>query len=258
MKSIIFGGCSFTWGEGLYYYSDFNNLIVQNEGQFDHQFLTDAHLRYKDTLRFPRLVANHFNTIEIVKSTNGGSDLSTIEFVNQVLGEGENNVKYTINEIDYIIFQTSQIVRNGFEFSYGGEIHDTSKMTSDKPFVNWLIENNLTYDEWFETYKQNVFNTIKNFLTLYENRGIKTKILCWQNDLIELIKNDDFTNKRHIKLEYSYTTYNSISDLIDHNKNMTISSDYMNFKSPINNKHPSKLCHQIIANNIIENITKDL
>ena len=53
-------------------------------------------------------------------------------------------------------------------------------------------------------------------------------------------------------------TYDSISDLINGNKNMTISNDYMTFKNPILDHHPSKLCHQVIANNIIENIKNDL
>lgn len=258
MKGIIFGGCSFTWGHGLYYYSDFDNLVIQNEGQFDHSFVTDAHLNYKDSIRFPRLVANYFNTIEIVKKDNGGCDYRTIEFINAILGEGENNMKYSINEIEYIVFQTSQIVRNGFDFTYDGETYNTSKMISDIPFVNWLVENNLTYDEWFINYKQTVFDNIKKFIKLYEDVGIKTKILCWQNDLLELIKNDTFTSSKHVKLTHSYMTYDSISDLIDNNKNMTISTDYMTFKNPILDKHPSKLCHQVIANNIIENIKKDL
>jgi hypothetical protein len=32
----------------------------------------------------------------------------------------------------------------------------------------------------------------------------------------------------------------------------------MTFKNPILDKHPSKLCHQVIADSIIENIKKDL
>ena len=26
MKGLVFGGCSFTWGQGLYYYSDLPRL----------------------------------------------------------------------------------------------------------------------------------------------------------------------------------------------------------------------------------------
>lgn len=26
MKGVLFGGCSFTWGQGLYFYSDLPNL----------------------------------------------------------------------------------------------------------------------------------------------------------------------------------------------------------------------------------------
>ena len=63
-KGIVFAGCSFTWGQGLYYYSKMETLKEPAPEQYEHKLVTDAHKRFMATLRFPRLVANHFKTFE--------------------------------------------------------------------------------------------------------------------------------------------------------------------------------------------------
>jgi hypothetical protein len=258
MKGIIFAGCSFTWGQGLYFYSDFPNVVPQTDDDFHPDKLTDAHIKFKDSIRFPRLVANHFNTIEIVRKPNGGNDKMSMDFVNGILNDGGDDGKYYIGEIDYIILQTSQIVRNGFEFIYNNTKYNITDSHSDKVFINWLIQENLTYDEWFTSFCQQVFDDIKKFFIFYEEKGIKTRVLSWQNDLVPYILNDKFMNDRHIKLDYMTDRYNSIDDLVKSNQNMLIATDYSTFEKPINDRHPSKLCHRIIANNIITNIKKDI
>ena len=256
MKGIIFAGCSFTWGQGLYFYSDFPNVVPQTDDNFHPDKLTEAHIKFKDSIRFPRLVANHFNTIEIVRKPNGGNDRMSMEFINNILNEGGSDGKYHIEEIEYIILQTSQIVRNGFEFVYNNTKYNITDSHSDKPFTNWLIRENLTYDEWFSSFCQQVFDDIKKFFIFYEEKGIKTRILSWQNDLVPYILKDDFMNERHVKLNYSTERYNSIDDLVNNVQNMLISNDYFTFSNPINDRHPSKLCHKTISNSIITNIKK--
>ena len=56
-KGIIFAGCSFTWGQGLYFYSDLpRQKYPLNEFTFNREELTDAHLRFKDTLPAPPIL----------------------------------------------------------------------------------------------------------------------------------------------------------------------------------------------------------
>jgi hypothetical protein len=38
---------------------------------------------------------------------------------------------------------------------------------------------------------------------------------------------------------------------------LTIATDYVNFKKPRNDYHPSKLCHEVIATNIIDRLVHD-
>ena len=68
MKGILFGGCSFTWGQGLYHYSNLSNLPASSENRtFNSRVITEAMIRHKNSIRFPRLVANHLNTFEVCK-----------------------------------------------------------------------------------------------------------------------------------------------------------------------------------------------
>lgn len=254
MKGIIFAGCSFTWGQGLYYYSDLPNVIPQTDENFHPNNLTEAHIKFKDSIRFPRLVANHFNTFEIVRKPNGGSDKMSMDFIKNILNGGSEDGKYYVEEIDYIVFQTSQVVRNGYNFVYNDVRYNITDKGVDEIFIKWLIQEKLTYEEWFSNFCQQVFDDIKKFFIFYEEKGIKTRILSWQNDLVPLILKDNFMNERHIKLNYSTERYNSIEDLVNNVQNMLISNDFFTFTNPINDRHPSKLCHKTIANSIINNI----
>ena len=112
MKGIIFLGCSFTWGQGLYFYSDLPDLIYPpNETTYERHHLTDAHLRYKDTIRYPRLVANHFNTFEMVKNVNGGSEDETFDFFDRIF---ENEKRFYYDDFEYMVIQLSYVYRNKF------------------------------------------------------------------------------------------------------------------------------------------------
>ena len=39
-KGIIFAGCSFTWGQGLYYYSNLDTLQEPPPDQYNPDYLT--------------------------------------------------------------------------------------------------------------------------------------------------------------------------------------------------------------------------
>ena len=268
MKGIIFAGCSFTWGQGLYHYSDFIDVIKSDDSNFKHENITDAHFKFKNTLYFPRLVANHFDTFEIVRKTNGGSDENSINFVNELFKNvGDKlNGQFEYNDFDYLILQTSQISRNKFNFIHKGIEHSINVPSNggvwnsyeEKLLLEWFVENGLNYNEWFNLFIEQIFEKIKNFLIFYESVGIKTKILCWHDELLPLIKNDEFVSKRFVPLNYQDKKYECINYLVNTQKGMLISNDFDNLTNPPIDNHPSRKCHQIIANNIINSIETDL
>jgi hypothetical protein len=253
-KGLVFAGCSFTWGQGLYFYSNMPTLDYTNTNSFSTSKINNAHKKYMEALRFPRLVANHFETFEIVKQTNGGSDDRSIEFIEQVFN-GQQNVKMNYNEISHIIFQTSDLTRNFFYFNYGGIEYKILLDPKNEIFYKWMIENKLDFAGVMKMYREQVFENIKKTFIKYEEKGIKCKILCWEDDLINMIKSDPFFADKFINFEYEGVTYDCIDYLIKTNKGMDISTD--NLETRIDDSHPSKKCHRLIANCIIKHLEND-
>lgn len=274
MKGIVFGGCSFTWGQGLYYYSDLNRLVYPaNEFTYDAKNVTYSHIKYKDTLRYSRLVANHFKTFDCFKIKNGGSEDETFDFLDCLFGNSPIGSKLHLtderlfyDDVDYIVIQTSQLWRNRFFYDENNpeDWINISPLNPDVAeryphFAEWSLSNTQTIDEMEDKMVIQQFERLKRELKFYEDKGIKTKILCWENDLLNLILNDEFMTNRFIPIEYKNKEYNTINELQMTHKHMKIKYDFDNFgNNPPDDHHPSKECHEVIANSIIKNIEKDL
>lgn len=261
-KGIIFAGCSFTWGQGLYYYSGLPNVIHQPEFKFDPNLLKYTHIRYAELYRYPRLVANKLDSFEIVHPVNGGSNISAVSFWKDALfyhtGMLDSSTVYNIDseEISIIVFQLTQPHRctedlfdSGYVLSYcdslePGNRHKLQKFMQSKKldtindFVNYYVEKSIT--------------TVKEFLVSCENVGIKTLILTWPNENLPFIKKDVFLSKRYIPLKYKNKIFYSIEELIDEHKYLMIKYDFENLQIPKIDHHPSKKCHEIIADSIID------
>ena len=91
-----------------------------------------------------------------------------------------------------------------------------------------------------------------------EDKNIKTKILCWENDYLDLIKSDIFMYNRFISFDYRGEEFDSIRILMERHPHLSINSDYDNFIDPPKDHHPSKECHRIIAKSVIASINNDL
>jgi hypothetical protein len=263
-KGIIFAGCSFTWGQGLYYYSNLFTLKEPPPDAYNPALLTDAHKRYGATLRYPRLVANHFNTFEVVSKQNGGSEDTSIVYLQRCFGIQTAHTHliddfFSYDEIEYIVLQTSQIVRNQFQFEHKGRkwVFLPWEEEESKMFYEWLLENNILFEEWELMHYTNVFNKLKSELQFYESKGIKVLLLCWENDYLKFFGDDDWFMDRFIPIEYNNVQYNTIRNLMNENIELHINSDYEYFIETPKDHHPSKKCHEIIANNIINRINKD-
>ena len=272
MKGLLFGGCSFTWGQGLYFYSDLPNLFYPKPYEYRADKLTDAQLRFKDTLRFPRLVANHFNTFESFKISNGGSEDETFDFFHTIFNFKDkldtnkhlSTERYDYKDFDYIIIQLSQLFRNRFYFEIDGHecftnVSPNANYGDYKLLLKWMEINNKTYDDWQRELSQSQYLRLVKELRFYEEKGIKIKLLSWENDLIPYIKNDEFLNERFIPLVYKDVTYDTIQEMQNNNKELYIEHDYEFFgENTPKDHHPSKMCHRVIANNIINSIENDL
>lgn len=275
MKGMVFCGCSFTWGQGLYYYSKLPTLVEPPEYTFDWDLVTEAHRKYMFANRWARLVANHFKTFEVVKNSNGGQEAQSLEFLETIFQNTDKSPslnsnpfysteKYDYSEIDYIILQTSIPVRNPLRFELDGKKY-SYELGRKEPRIQDLlyrfaIENNLENINSLEKILiEQQFNDLLNAFEFYESKGIKCRILCWQDQYLGSIKANEFMSKRFIDLTYANKTYETINRLGNDNENMWVMNDYEFFgENPPKDHHPSMKCHEVIAASIINKIESEL
>jgi hypothetical protein len=273
IKGILFGGCSFTWGQGLYFYSNLPNLPfeLQNHG-FNPKLLSQSMLNVKNSIRYPRLVANFFETFEVVKDDvgvllgNGGSEDETFEYFDYLFNVEK---RYRYSDFSHIILQLSNIWRNDFHFDLDGvnyktKIHDSNLYNQIKKdfvrgvkFDEYCRINNYTFSDIEELHKKQQLKRLKDKIVFYNQNGIEVKIVTWHIDLFRESLKDSFFNDVFIKLKYEDKIADSIQELMSFSEDMIIESDFKNNKGiRCEDRHPSKECHKIIAKSIIENLKK--
>jgi hypothetical protein len=256
MNGIIFAGDSFTWGQGLYYYSNLPNLKIPKTGHYIDTYVTPSHRKFKDTKRFARLVANEFKTFELVKIGNGGNDCESLEFIDDIFKKDG----YKYEDISYVIFQTTHFMRSPFEMEVEGEIqqlhfnHSIMKMHNMHDFfIKWLNENNYTLDDYERLHINQIFKKIKDKFIELESNGVKCKIICWTLDYIDLIKNDEYMFDKFIPILYNNTTIDCFETFMEKYPEMMIKNDSY-FEKSVGDGHLSLNAQRIIADNIINKI----
>jgi hypothetical protein len=259
MKGMVFIGCSFTWGHGLWYYSELDSFGSGPEN-FHKQYKRSSLLNYKNSISFPRLVANHFETFEITKKFTGGDERQSLKFLDLIFNHDLNDgfysdEKYDYNEVDYVILQTSCPLRNKLLIN-GIEI-DSFKIGEGDEFYHELKNNDIEdINHYIDLLTNQLYDEIKTTFNILESNGIKCKILNWSKHYDKLMLNDSWGLDRVIKLNYKNKTYNSIDEMVeDDNEHLWMGNDREFFGDDTpNDLHPSKLCHKILAKSIIESI----
>jgi hypothetical protein len=256
MNGIVFAGDSFTWGQGLYYYSKLPGLKIPKTGHYLDTYVTPSHRRFKETKRFARLVANKFETFELVKSGNGGSDYESLEFIDDIFKKDG----YKYEDISYVIFQTTHFMRNAFEMEIDGESKELyfnnsiMKMQNMHDFfIKWINKNNYTLEDYEKLHIKQIFDKIKNKFIELESNGVKCKIMCWTSEYIDLIKNDEYMFDKFIPIFYDNKNIDCFETFMEDYPEMMIKTDPY-FKNTIGDGHLSLNAHKIIANNIINKI----
>jgi hypothetical protein len=284
MKGIIFAGCSFTWGEALELYSDYPTIRYdyykqEHKGYYFPEavmYQKPGHVKFIESNRFARKVAQHFNTFDLVYPKNGGSLTTMRKFISSSLLEYEG-------DIEYIVLQFTEILRDVY-------IHD--KCTNDccsisvREILNDRISyecNELSLDEYkkyksYELYNRyfngktpididneysitELIKTLK-FLLDIQKTGIKIKLLgTWTNDIqkYENLKNIDlelynFYKENLVSIESDGKEYETIFSVYNSKSEYRIATDLPWSKTD----HPSLKFHNLISNSIIKNIENDI
>jgi hypothetical protein len=265
-KGIAFAGCSFTWGQGLWYYSNLPSVIEQPLNSYDQNLVHFSHRKAAHRLRFARIVADHFDTWEVAHYKNGGNINAITEYWrNHAFQEGDLRLlgreqdptyrSYDPRDIGYFILQCTQPSRSVSNIKLQtAELLQRWQLFEQYPneLKEYLNSQQLTVDQYMDQCKQDDVAAYRSLLEYIESLGIKTLIMSWPDNLLKNIGLDEWLSSKLIKFDYLGTTYNSIERLIDANPGMTLSTDYQNFETPPTDDHPSLLCHRVIAQGVIE------
>ena len=270
MKKILFAGDSFTWGEGLQYYSGQKDVFFPKTHKFDPTLISNSQMEFIINNRFPTLVGNHFNKETILRADNGGSNTWSTKFIKEI--------KNT-NQISHIIYQLTDLYREEFEFTHNGKLisiyvqdfaqtKHLDKKTDFKLNSKYNDHKN-DYDSFFEYYAAN-FKSIEEFeiffikqslvkikheLLKHIANGIIVYFLNWRTNYTPILLKDKFFSKRLIKFNYLNKTYSDLETLCNEER-LELTNQYVfrTFKVLISDSHPSLLGHRIIAENVIKKI----
>lgn len=244
-NSILAFGCSFTWGEGLYYYSDLPNLPLKEYHEYNGDEMTDDMLEFKNTHRYLNLVSTDLGIPYKYPfdKGNGGSTIGSF------LSHHYELFKTDYSTVKYIIWQTTAPER---EWSAHPVLTGYSEDT-------YYFMNDSEYDEYhnMEVKRQLVFmhKRIKEF----EKMGCEIIIFNWYN---EYVKNEYYQKhfkKYHLPLIFDGNSYDAFEDVLCdeplRNK-YTISGDFRHRNLQKNDTHFNLKGQRVIADNIITRINE--
>lgn len=260
MKGMVFVGCSFTHGHGLWAYGDFSGKR-QDDRPNDDKINTFE--RFTHSQRFPRLVANHFNSWEFVRRDYSGDDENSIGLINHIFQIESpiryfENVKFDFEDISHVIFQTSYIDRCPYIFNQETKERRRLDHIDEQYVINTLLEWGFeNVEDYYEGLKLQWYNEIKKTFLLLESKGIKCYILSITDDYLNFIEEDSYMKDRFIEITYQNKIFSTIRDLFEYDKKLMIVNDTDVLKNPPLDFHPSLKCHKVLSKAIIEKIEKN-
>jgi hypothetical protein len=239
---------------------------------FNIHNIKESHKKCIQTNRFARKVANHFDTWELCRENNGGSNLDNLEFIKKSFGINEDytlqpNSTFNIKDISCLVFQITHPERGPFllysnkdNIKYKMHIMslDNESLNNQPEEKEKLIKLYEEYGDSFESQiSKTLFDELEELFIFLEKHNIVCKILLWQERVGKSIENNKFLEDRLITLSYRKKVYKSIEELTDRYSKLAILGHFKKFGVQMNDQHPSKLCHQLIAENIINNLEND-
>lgn len=275
----MFAGCSFTWGQGLHYYSNLPNIQEPLPWHYDSNLVSFVNYEFIKSVRFPRIVANHFGSVELTQPFNGGSNASIMAWWNSCFDnidsyqQNELSInsstglpRYKFDEVSHLIFQLTQWDRDFTTIEVDGKVYGPISYANlmydhREVFLRYLEKNNMTLDEYVDNANQKNMQAVKTFLQKFEDHGVKTYVICWPLESVKYVMEDHWLSKRLITLHFKELEFPSIAHLMGASDQypvpfpeMSIMRDASSFEVTPSDMHPSLSCHKVIAESVIKRL----
>jgi|TARA_R100000027_G_scaffold51526_1_gene40237 hypothetical protein len=229
----IFGiGCSYMWGEGLYYYSNLPDLPEKGlHHYFDEENILDTHNAFKNKHRFIQLVSDHYNvwnwTFGNGFNMNGGSNIRSF---NDLMFMFNEEYKLTPNHFSLFIYQFTAPTRDQIDGSGGGGEY-------------YPIEQQI----------QSVYDNMKRFI----DSNVKIVTINWYKEIANHPLYKKLFSDFHCDIEVDGVIKESFDYFVEDDKyKCSLRSD---FYPPYleNDTHLNIKGHRCVADSIIKKLEKD-
>jgi hypothetical protein len=252
-KKMIFAGCSFTYGHGLWHYTKEEGLPKDDIAVYSHNF--PKSIEFTKNNRFPRLVSNYFNSHEILKESTSGSDEISLYFIKELFRIKKPSMctitRLNYDQVSHLIFQTSFLDRcNLYEGNQTLNIHSFGSNYKGIGISKEVAS-------FWDRMKIFYFNEILNLFEMLEEKNIKCYMISMTDDYQDLIEKNEFIKKRFINIEYDGKSFNNFLSLTDYNKKLSIINDTDFFEDPPKDLHPTLEWHKTVADSIIKKLETD-
>lgn len=188
-------GCSFTWGEGLYFYSGLENLPFQKNHGFNESTMRPPFDSYRKKYRWPRLLADKLDSWEYTSDVgNGGANISHYSYcIHTPLLRGD--IKYS--DFDYFVWQFTDIMRD-----YPGGYEAVASLQDEELEVVHKTETD------------RFLNFAESVTTEWEKNGVTVLVLNWHGDYKDNVKYNKLFKNRHVPIHFEGTDYFCLTDVI--------------------------------------------
>lgn len=237
-KFILGLGCSFTWGESLYFYSDLPNLPFVENHSYDASKITPEMIEYKNNNRYLKLLSDELKMDYVFPfdMSNGGSLIGRISSIQYEIKNRYKNAKY-------VIWQLTDWTRD-----FNSDYRNLKDYDSNTMFR--MIDGHIQQAIYF----------IKYIVDEFEKNGSSVILFSWHGDLVKhpLYKKYFINTKKHMNIECEGEIFTSFDEILqsdlDKYKQYTVAYDFKDIGMLKNDIHFNIKGQELLKKNILNKI----
>lgn len=259
-KAIWCRGCSFTFGEGLQYFSELPSVNIPNKQYWDSKYLTNAQYQFIRYNRYSKLLADKLNTIDINGSNNGGTNKTIYQALERLLSPKytDSNKPYTdehyvdLNEIGLIVIQFTDLFRENIEID--NIMFDPASIYKDKDSWEASISKNMLFEEFVKKAAEKTISEFEILLKKIEeqNPNIIIRVFNWFPETDNAIANNEYFKDKLLKFTIDGKVYSNFKDMIYGKHGLTIEETF--YPKCGNDQHFNLIGQKLITDTIYDSI----
>jgi hypothetical protein len=263
-KAIWCRGCSFTFGEGLQYFSDFSNITIPDGQTWYEEYLTYTQHRYIQQHRYSKLLAEKLNTVDINGSENGGTNKGIYNSLKKLLEpKNKENCKILpyyidehyvdLEEIGLIVIQFTDLFRDHIEID--NIVFPPAGIFKDKfDFFDAVMANNITFEDFCEKVAEKTVNEFAELFKEIEKKApnIIVRVFNWFPEMDKPLRTHEYFKDKVLTFEINNVSYTNFKEMIYAKVGITVEETF--YPKLKNDQHFNLNGQKLIADTIYDSI----